>query len=134
MNPIDTVLSRLEGVRKNGNEYVAKCPSHGTDTSPSLSVKEGQDGRVLCHCFAGCRFKEIIEALGLRMRDTFNHSPSLRPVFSDRNLKRRLLHEKFILAIGDYERKNGIEPHPDDIGREDQAKVRVKQMEKELDE
>ena len=114
MQPIQKVLDKLEGIKQNGKEYVARCPSHGNDSSPSLSIKEGEDGRVLLHCFAGCRFKEIVEALGLRPRDTFNHSsysPS-RKKFSDRNLKERIRHEKFILAIAEGHRKKGIPIHP----------------------
>jgi hypothetical protein len=41
---------------------------HG-DRNPSLSVKDGRNGRALLHCFAGCAYDEIVTALrgrGLR--------------------------------------------------------------------
>jgi hypothetical protein len=58
--------------RRSGSGWVALCPYHeldGQKHSPSLSVKAGQDGRILVHCFAGCSTERIIAALGLRMSD-----------------------------------------------------------------
>ena len=37
------ILSRLEGVRKVGNGWVALCPAHD-DHNPSLSIGFGSDG------------------------------------------------------------------------------------------
>ncbi|MEX1223128.1 MAG: hypothetical protein WEA31_01150, partial [Pirellulales bacterium] len=49
----------------------ACCPAHA-DSSPSLSVHEEDDGRVLMHCHSGCAVEEdIVPALGLQMRDLF---------------------------------------------------------------
>jgi hypothetical protein len=67
---IDNVLARLQMIRSRGSgKWSAKCPSH-SDQSPSLSIAE-RDGRILLHCFAGCRASEIVKALGLRLRDLF---------------------------------------------------------------
>jgi len=55
--------------------WVAKCPSH-QDSSPSLSIREAQDGRVLVYCFAGCRVAAILAALGLGSRDLFAGPPA----------------------------------------------------------
>jgi putative DNA primase/helicase len=60
----DDVLSRLEGVRRSGDGWVARCPCHD-DREPSLSIGEGDDGRLLLKCFAGCSFEELRGALGL---------------------------------------------------------------------
>lgn len=68
--PIETVLERLDGVRKTGGAFKARCPSHA-DRSPSLSIKEGEDGRVLLHCFAGCEVAAVVAALKLHMSDLF---------------------------------------------------------------
>ncbi|MDP9373883.1 MAG: hypothetical protein M3Q65_15795, partial [Chloroflexota bacterium] len=70
LRPLDLVLDRLEGVAKNGAGYKARCPVHG-DTHPSLSVREGDDGRVLVHCHAGCQWRDILAALALEPRDLF---------------------------------------------------------------
>jgi 5S rRNA maturation endonuclease (ribonuclease M5) len=64
--PIDNVLARLDGVRRNSSGWQAKCPCRDDDDSPSLSVKEGDDGRVLVYCHAGrCNFDEICKHMGL---------------------------------------------------------------------
>ena len=55
-------LDRLQGVRKAGNGYKARCPAHD-DKNPSLSVTEGTDDKVLVTCFAGCTFEAIRDAL-----------------------------------------------------------------------
>lgn len=69
--PVDSVLSRLERVRvARGESFMAVCPAH-EDRVPSLSITEGQDGRVLIHCFAGCDTSDVVAALGLGFRDLF---------------------------------------------------------------
>ncbi|HKY96350.1 MAG TPA: AAA family ATPase [Gemmatimonadaceae bacterium] len=67
---ISEILSRLDGVRKNGHGYSARCPAHD-DRKPSLSVSEGDDGRVLLKCFAGCDVDAICSAMGVNVRDLF---------------------------------------------------------------
>ena len=59
MRPIDRVLERLHNVRPHDGYYMASCPDpdHGQlrgDRDPSLSISEGDDGRVLLDCKAGC--------------------------------------------------------------------------------
>ena len=47
------------------------CPAH-EDRSPSLSVREGDDGRALVHCFVGCEVEAILPAVGLQLTDLFD--------------------------------------------------------------
>ena len=54
--------------------WQTRCPAH-PDNSPSLTIREGADGRVLLHCFAGCPTSAILAALGLTMRDLFSDAP-----------------------------------------------------------
>lgn len=56
--------------RTGPGRWQARCPAH-PDKCPSLSIAEGEDGRVLLHCFAGCALPEILAALGLTLRDLF---------------------------------------------------------------
>ena len=70
INPVELLISRLEGVKPNGNGYVARCPAHD-DRVASLSVGMGSDGRALVKCFAGCDTKDIVAAKGLQMSDLF---------------------------------------------------------------
>jgi len=62
------ILSRLDGVSKNGSGHKALCPGHD-DTTPSLSITEAEDGRILLKCHAGCSFDEIVSALGVENSD-----------------------------------------------------------------
>ena len=67
----NTLLQNLEKVRRSGQgSWLACCPAHD-DKSPSLSIRETVDGRVLVHCFAGCAVHEIVSAVGLDTSDLF---------------------------------------------------------------
>lgn len=68
---VGPLLALLTGVRKTGDDrWLARCPAHD-DRSPSLSLKELSDGRVLLHCFAGCETSAVLAAVGLTMGDLF---------------------------------------------------------------
>ncbi len=67
-------LERLEGVRRSGRGYVARCPAHD-DRHASLSVKDGEDDRILVYCHAGCQVTEIVGAMSLKMADLYPHQP-----------------------------------------------------------
>ncbi len=77
-SPVERVLSRLQNVKPSGNGWIARCPAHN-DKHPSLSIKEGADGRVLLKCHAGCSAESIVRALGLEMRDLFPSKSTKRP-------------------------------------------------------
>jgi hypothetical protein len=70
--PVHQLLERLERVETRNGSYQALCPAH-EDREPSLNLSEGQDGRVLIKCFAGCTPEKITDALGLQMNDLFEH-------------------------------------------------------------
>lgn len=68
------LLEQLEGVRKRGpGTWIARCPAHD-DRSPSLSIRETDDGRVLIHCFAGCEARDVLAAIGLKFADLYPES------------------------------------------------------------
>jgi hypothetical protein len=67
------ILSLLENASPSGRAWKATCPSH-VDKTPSLHIREGDDGRVLLHCFGGCGVHDICAALGLQVRDLFIES------------------------------------------------------------
>lgn len=69
-NNLSTILAALKGVKRQGSGYQALCPAH-KDGDPSLSVNEGQSGKVLLYCHAGCTWKEIVEAAGLDAKSLF---------------------------------------------------------------
>lgn len=68
---VDTLLSRLERVKRTGNgRYTARCPAHD-DKGPSLAIRELDDGRILVHCFAGCDVHSVLSAVSLGMDALF---------------------------------------------------------------
>ncbi len=69
--PLDNILQRLDAVRANSSGHTARCPAHD-DRHNSLSVAEGEDGRVLLKCFAGCTVDAILAPIGLHPRDLFS--------------------------------------------------------------
>ncbi len=76
---LDDFLSRLDGVRPTARGHLALCPAHA-DKHPSLSVAEGDDGRILIQCFAGCTAKEILAVMGLTFADLWpDRAPRRRP-------------------------------------------------------
>ena len=65
-------LSRLDGLRARGpGKWSARCPSH-PDRSPSLSIGEGEEGRILLYCHALCSPEQICKAVGCRTADLFS--------------------------------------------------------------
>jgi hypothetical protein len=72
--PIERVLETLRAhgcnPKRSGDGYSARCPAHD-DKSPSLSIGEGDGGRVLVHCHAGCEVGAVLDALGLGLEDLF---------------------------------------------------------------
>ena len=66
---ISDLAARLHA-RRSGSGYIARCPAHG-DRSPSLSISNGRDGRILLRCHAGCDTFAIVKALGLQVSDLF---------------------------------------------------------------
>jgi hypothetical protein len=66
----DEVLSRFDRVGKCGKGWSVKCPAHD-DRNASLSIGEGDDGRILLKCHTGCSGEEVVAALGIDMKDLF---------------------------------------------------------------
>ena len=61
--PFAAIVQQTHAERR-GSGFIAKCPAH-EDRNPSLSIKEGGDGRVLLFCHAGCPTENIVAALGV---------------------------------------------------------------------
>jgi putative DNA primase/helicase len=68
MSKLHEVLRLLKGIKQSGSQWAALCPAHD-DSSPSLAISEGDDGRVLLHCHAGCDTKDVVRRIGLSMAD-----------------------------------------------------------------
>src|SRR4051794_31532226 len=61
-------LDELRSLLNAGPTGSAVCPAHD-DSTPSLSVNAGTDGRILLHCHAGCRVQDVLAALGITMAE-----------------------------------------------------------------
>jgi putative DNA primase/helicase len=55
------IARHLRG-RKMPSGWIARCPAH-EDRNPSLSLTDGEGGRLLVHCHAGCEQIAVIDAL-----------------------------------------------------------------------
>ena len=64
------MLDRLNVASRNGEKAMCFCPAHNDHNNPSLSLK-AENGRLLLHCFAGCRPEDIVSEIGLQMKDLF---------------------------------------------------------------
>jgi putative DNA primase/helicase len=71
--PFDRFLDALpDGGRRRRKQpdgsLMVCCPSHH-DITPSLHVSEGDDGKVILYCHAGCKIEEILRDLNLDWAD-----------------------------------------------------------------
>lgn len=80
----EQIAERLHA-RHSGAGWIARCPAH-EDRSPSLSIGEGRNGKVLLHCFGGCTSEAVCDSLGLSLADLFSELGASQP-------KPRLLRE-----------------------------------------
>jgi putative DNA primase/helicase len=55
-------IAKALGGRKAGGSWTARCPAHD-DHTPSLSIRDSDDDKVLVHCHAGCAQRDVIVAL-----------------------------------------------------------------------
>jgi len=72
-SPVADLVERLNA-KRSGSGWMANCPAHD-DREPSLSISEGNDGRVLLTCLAGRDTNNVLRALGMTLRDLF---PAIR--------------------------------------------------------
>ena len=91
----DKLLSRLEKVKRKGdNSWLACCPAHD-DTNPSLIITE-KDERVLLHCFSSqCDVSDIVHAVGLELSDLF---PEQIKIEGGRSIKKKRFPTEAILV------------------------------------
>ena len=119
---INTLLSTLDKVKPNGRgKWLACCPAH-PDKSPSLAIKQTDQGKLLIHCFSGCAVADVVAAVGLTLADLMPINPDYRkgskpPRFNKYELFDKLRDEALILSLAlrqllDYQ---GLTP--DDVTR-----------------
>jgi len=130
MMPADNVLPRLDAVRDFGRgRGVARCPAHD-DKSPSLTWTVKDDGTLLLHCWAGCTNYDVVDAIGLKLRDLFVGGHIDR-----RQLEHRIdykqacsvlpLEATVVMLAADHI-QNGIALTPEDVERVQVAANRIR--------
>ena len=80
MATAETIATALGG-HKAGGGWMARCPAHD-DRTPSLSIHDADDGKVLIRCHAGCGQEQVISILrsrGLWIPDGPRSHPTHRP-------------------------------------------------------
>jgi hypothetical protein len=65
----------VQAQQTGAGRWKAKCPAHN-DRSPSLAIREGEDGHVTLFCRAGCSLDAILAALHLVADDLSGPPPS----------------------------------------------------------
>lgn len=81
---LQEILPLFSGVHGSGKQYSARCPAHD-DKHASLSISEGDGGRILFNCHAGCASDAVAAAVGLKMQDLFQTTPTQNAAYSPTN-------------------------------------------------
>lgn len=134
---IEVLLSRLTKVRVGSKQHwMACCPAHA-DRSPSLSIRQADDGKILIKCFAGCPTDHVLSAVRLSYSDLF---PSLESRYA--YAERVVAHQKFSAAKIKAEvercqlrldmakdlRQQGIKLNSADLETERQAFIKLRRL------
>ena len=130
---INRLISRLDGVKQTGPQrYLARCPAHD-DKRPSLSITETDDGTLLVKCWAGCTALEVVNAIGLELKDLFpasakqHHKASLRPGerWIPRDVLNAIAHEVVVVMIAAERQLQGNRLSDEDQSRLQLASKRI---------
>jgi hypothetical protein len=79
---LDAFLARFAGVRFHRGRWTAACPAHEDHSRDTLAIALGADARRLLYCWAGCATEDVLERVGLTVRDLFaddRPAPGPRP-------------------------------------------------------
>jgi hypothetical protein len=99
----ELLLSKLDRVKRTGpSKWIASCPTR-EDRSPSLAIRELDDGTVLLHDFGGDDVASVLAAVGLSFSDLYppkptNRAPIRRP-FNALDLLDMVAFEASVAAI-----------------------------------
>lgn len=127
----DTLLSRLDKVKRTGpGSWLACCPAH-EDRSPSLSVAE-RDDRVLLHCFAGCGALDVLQAVDLDFADVMppkpvDYLPPIRRAFPAADVLEALAEESQYVFVFGAAVREGVKIQPVEWARLSIALDRIKE-------
>lgn len=128
---VDTLLQRLTKVKGGKGRWTACCPSH-EDRSPSLAIRETEDGRILLKCFGGCSVQEIVGSIGMDIGELFppddklsHHKPRVKNAFYAIDLLRVIEFESVLVSVAASNIANGVKLTDNDRSRLRQAQERI---------
>lgn len=119
---IENLLNQLAKLKPTGpGRWLACCPSH-QDCSPSLSIRQIDDGRILIHCFAGCAVHDILGAVGMTMEDLFperlpDDLPRIKRPYIAADVLEAIAFESLIVSMVAVDMLNGKKIEPVDNAR-----------------
>lgn len=71
MSTVDKLLDRFDRLKRTGpSTWIACCSAH-EDRSPSLTIRETDDGRILLKCHAGCETRDVLASVGRTFSDLY---------------------------------------------------------------
>lgn len=98
-----TEVARALDAKRTGGQWLARCPAHEDDT-PSLALRVGANGKLLCRCHAGCDQDVVIAELKQRglWPDTVRNDAPAVGMWSaaDKTAKARSIWQTAIPAAG----------------------------------
>ena len=71
MSPLELLLSRLHGVRRTGPDRYIAFSTTRDERTPSLAIRETNEGVLLVHDFGGASIDEVLDPIGLTTSDLF---------------------------------------------------------------
>lgn len=123
MSKAEKLVERLEFCKQvSGSRWIARCPAHD-DRSPSLSVTQSDDGRVLIHCHAGCGANAILTSLQLEWADLYPDDDNFSPLIRRRE---RDSYNDLVVGIAEARMKEGHRLTEDD--KRTVLEARLKQL------
>jgi hypothetical protein len=128
---IEDILPHLQKVRRTGkNNWLACCPAHD-DKSPSMTIHQADNGKVVVRCHAECSFESIVGAVGLGWDPWFppkqaeDRSPAIRRPFPAGDVLEALSFEATVVAVAAANIANGVELSAEDLARLQVAQQRI---------
>jgi hypothetical protein len=128
---VETLLQRLTKVKGGRDRWTASCPAH-EDRSPSLAIRELEDGRILLKCFGGCSVQEIVGAIGMDIGELFpkedklsHHKPKVKNAFYATDLLRVIEFESVLVSVAASNLANGMKLSDNDRSRLRQSQERI---------
>ena len=101
---IESILNYFSAVQELGaGRFMALCPAH-KDKTPSLSISQGNNGKTVLNCLAGCETKDVLGKVGLKMKDLFANDQPVKDVLPGCTfslyVKEKKIPEAFLRNLG----------------------------------